>query len=345
MSENKVITIAEMAWAHDGSVEKAIDIMRVAKDSGADAIGIHITELADYMVTYYGSGEGRVSAGKEHLDVYQYLDKINPSKDDWRKFSETAREIGIDLCVMPNDFASLEFSHSELNPKYLVLTAASFVEPDFVSAVDATNRATIFRTGGAALGEIEATLNLFRTHSDAEVILLHGFQNYPTKLEETNIRQLKVLRELFGVQVGLADHIDGSGSIAKTIPMLALAFGATVIEKHITWDRSEKGEDFEAALDPADFRDFVDNIRAAEVALGQSQWAPLSDAAIRYRDVSRKRLVAARDLPAGEALTKQDVTFKRSDYGTTGEQAEAVLGRKIKQDLKRDDGIALKDLV
>ena len=345
MISEDVCIIAEMAWAHDGSVDKAISIMKAAKDAGADAIGIHITELADYMVPYYGSGEGRVSAGKEHLEVYKYLDDINLTQDDWRKFTAASRDVGIKLCVMPNDAVSLAFADKDLNADILALTAASFVEPDFVEACAKTGRTTVFRVGGATLGEIESTLHLWRSCGGGEPILLHGFQNYPTKLEETNIRQLESLCNIFSVQVGLADHIDGADPIAQSVPMLALAFGASYIEKHITWDRAEKGEDFEAALNPSDFRNFVNNIKAAEIALGGRDWAPLSEAAMSYRSVTRKRLVAARDLEPGLILERADILFKRSDYGANGEQMGLIIGRELKHALKVDDGIGLEDLV
>lgn len=345
MHASRTLIIAEMAWAHDGSIDKAINIMMAAKEAGADAIGIHITELPDYMVTYYGSGEGRVSAGKEHLEVYKYLDDINPTQDDWRKFAAAARDAGIKLCVMPNDAVSLEFTDKVLDADYLALTAASFVEPDFVEACARTGRTTIFRVGGATLGEIESTLHLWRRCAGGEPILLHGFQNYPTKLEETNMRQLGGLRNMFDVQIGLADHIDGGDPIAQSVPILALAFGATCIEKHITWDRTEKGEDFEAALDPADFRTFVNNVRATEIALGCRDWGPLSDAALRYRGITRKRLVAARDMQAGTLLERADIVFKRSDYGANGEHMQMLLGRALKHDMKMDDGVSLEDLV
>ncbi len=297
------------------------------------------------MVTYYGSGEGRVSAGKEHLEVYKYLVDINPSHDDWLEFTEVARECHMKLCVMPNDMVSLEFADRSLDADYLALTAASFVEPDFITACAQTGRPTLFRVGGATLGEIESTLNLWRKSEGGEPILLHGFQNYPTKLEETNVRQLEVMRDLFKVKVGLADHIDGGDPISQTIPILALAYGATFVEKHITWDRDEKGEDFEAALNPADFRIFVNNLRAAETALGQREWKPLSEAALRYREITRKRLVATRDMKKGKVLERSDVMFKRSDYGANGEQLGMVLGRVLKQDLNKDDGISLDNLI
>lgn len=345
MSRKNITIVAEMAWAHDGSVDKAISIMQAAKDAGADAIGIHITDLNTYMVPHYGSGEGRVSAGKEHMKVFQYLQDINLSNDDWVKFADAARAAGIALCVMPNDHASLVFCESAIKPELYVLTAAAFVESEFIGAVAKTGRPTIFRVGGATIGEIEAGLNLYRTNGGGEPTLLHGFQNYPTKLEDTNIRQMQTLQEIFGVSVGLADHIDGGDPIAKAVPVLALAFGATCIEKHITLNRAEKGEDYEAALDPEDFKEFVAYVRAGEIALGERAWGPLSPAAERYRSVSRKRMVVARTIKAGTVLSREDVTFKRADVGISPALLDSVIGRTAKCDLVENDGVTLEDLL
>jgi sialic acid synthase SpsE len=344
MSAERVKIVAEMAWAHDGSIEKAIRIMLAAKEAGATAIGIHITDLPTYMVPHYGSGEGRVSAGKGHLEVYKYLDKINPSREDWLTFAEAAREARIEICAMANDLNSLAFCQEELHPDIYVLSAAAFVEEDLIVAVAKTGKPTLFRVGGATLGEIEAALHLFQENGGGEVTLLHGFQNYPTALEDTNIRQLQALKETFGVHAGLADHIDGSDSIAKAVPILALAFGATCVEKHITWDRSEKGEDFEAALNPADFREFVKFVRAGEVALGQTNWGRLSPASMRYRSVSRKRIVAARAIQKGHSIGRNDLAYKRGDVGLAPDQKDLVVGRQVKLDLEENDGISLEDL-
>lgn len=342
---SRTTIIAEMAWAHDGSMDKALRIMRAAKSAGADAIGVHVTNLEGYMVPHYGSGAGRVSAGKEHMQVYRYLEGINPSQEDWVRFSDAAREEGMALCVMPNDLPSLVFCESRIDPQMYVLSSAAFVESEFITALAACNRKTLFRIGGATLGEIDMALNLFRTSGQGEAVLLHGFQNYPTQLDETNIRQLAVLHELFGVPVGLADHIDGSEAIAKVIPILALGFGATYLEKHITWDREEKGEDFEAALNPSDFAEFVGNVRAAEIALGVRSWLPLSPAAERYRGVSRKRVVATQNLSAGTVLARTDLCFKRADEGLSPDRLGMLLGRTLKHPLRENDGVTLEDLL
>lgn len=344
MKNHSVKIIAEMAWAHDGSLEKALAILNGAKEAGADAIGIHLTSLEDYMVPHYGNGTGKVSTGKEHLKIYQYLQDINLSFDDWLVFKKEAVKAEIALCVMPNDETSLTFSAKNLNPTYYVISAASFVEPRMVTLIAEQNKPTFFRIGGATLSEIETTIQLFQSVSEAPIILLHGFQNYPTKLEDTNIRQLQTLKTLFNLPVGLADHIDGASPLALSIPPLSLAYGAEFIEKHITFDRSEKGEDFESALDPETFKTFVELIRATEVALGQAHWKKLDESAMHYREVSRKKIVAHHDIAEGTILSDTHLAFKRSDVGLVPSALAQIIGRKINKDLCCNDAITLEDI-
>jgi sialic acid synthase SpsE len=341
----KTYVIAEMAWGHDGSLEQAIEISKKAKEAGADAISIHITDLEQTMVKHYGSGEGKVSSGRESLVIYKYLESINLSNEDWIKFEKKIREIGLELVVMPNDFNSLEFTENYLNPDFYVISAACFVEEEFLRKVASKKRKTIFRIGGAYLGEIEKAINIFISEGNDKIILLHGFQNYPTKLEETNIKQLETLRKIFNCEVGLADHIDGEDPLAKVIPILALAYGATYIEKHITLDRSRKSEDFESALNPADFKEFVYFIRGAEIALGNYNFTELSEAALNYRNVSRKRIVAKDNIKSGELITKEKISFKRSDVGLQPDQINLVINRTAKENINIDEAISLEKLV
>lgn len=336
--------IAEIAWGHDGSIAQAMQLLQAAKDTGADSICIHITDLEDYMVQYYGSGEGKISAGRSSLEVYNYLDKINLKKEDWVKFKHEADLIKMKLCVMPNDLKSLKFSEEHIHPDFYVVSAACFVEEDFLRKIASFKKPTFFRIGGAFIGEIENAINIFREEGNSNIILLHGFQNYPTKLEETNICQLKVLKELFGFEVGLADHIDGADPIAKVIPILALAYGATYIEKHLTLDRAAKSEDFESALDPTQFKEFIQNVRAGEIALGNQVFGFLSDATLRYRKISRKRIVAKFDIPQGGIITHENTVFKRADDGLYPDQINIIIGRAAKIGIPKDYSITIDKL-
>lgn len=246
---------------------------------------------------------------------------------------------------MPNDIESLFFTEEHLKPDYYVVSAACFVEEEFLTKIASFMRPTLFRIGGAYLGEIEKAIRIFRGAGNENIILLHGFQNYPTKLEETNIAQIRVLKDLFGLQVGLADHIDGGESIATVIPILSLAYGATFIEKHITLDRSLKSEDFESALDPIQFKSFVENVRAAEIAIGMQEFGELSEATIRYRNISRKRIVAKNNIYKGDVISVDNLTFKRSDIGLQPDSLAILLGRIAKVEIQKDDSVIIEKLV
>ncbi len=139
---------------------------------------------------------------------------------------------------------------------------------------------------------------------------------------------MSLLSHLFDAPVGLADHLDGDDDLAKVIPPLALATGAVALEKHITWDRAEKGEDFESALDPAGFRQFVGYVRAAEIALGTETLPPFSAGVLKYRQVARKRVVAARAIPAGTVLQAGDLVCKRSDVGAFPGERSYLIGQR-----------------
>ena len=330
--------IAEMAWAHDGSPEKAEGIARAAAESGADALGIHITSVKDYMVRHYGNPEA-VSEGKPTSDVYDYLEKINMKTEDWLRISKVSKGCGLALCVMPNDMESLTFSRS-LEPDAYVLHASCFVEEDFVRALGAEGRPVILRIGGATLGEIEQTVGLLREAGAEDLLLLHGIQIYPTPLEETHLHLLPTLRRIFGYPVGLADHIDGGTDLAQIIPTLAIPLGAVAIEKHITWDREERGEDFESALDPPLFKRFVEYVRAAETALGSPSMPPLTDALQQYRQVVRKRVVAARDLDAGTVLKPTHLVCKRSDEGAFPDERPYLIGRQLRKAVAQDGAVS-----
>jgi sialic acid synthase SpsE len=331
--------IAELAWAHDGDVEKAIRITQGAAAAGADAFSIHVTDVPEYMVAQYGNA-GTVSAGKPTTAIYDYLNKINLNADAVRTLADATRLSGLAVCLMPNDARSLALSRS-LQPDALALSPACFVEAEFIDAVGASGVPVIVRIGGATLDEISDTVGRLRSAGVRDLLLLHGFQTYPTRLEETNLRAIGTLGRMFECAVGLADHLDGGDPLALTIPALAIGAGAVALEKHITWDRSERGEDFESALDPSQFCEFVRYVRQAETALGDEGMPAFTPDVLRYRQVVRKRVVAARDLRAGTEIGAAHLACKRSDEGASPTERALLVGRRLKVDVARDEPVTL----
>jgi sialic acid synthase SpsE len=343
-SHHPTYIIAEMAWSHDGSAEKAAAIIRGAAKAKADAIGIHLTSLPDYMVPHYGSGKGRVSAGKEDQNIYRYLEKINPSFETWGRLIPEAEEMGLDVCVMCNDWPSFHFAQ-KYDPEMYVISPASFVEEDFVRAQARTGKPLLLRAGGAMLGEIERVIYWAQAEGNRKLILLFGFQNYPTRIEDSHLAFLHTLQKTFGFQVGLADHLDAEDELALVLPLLALPLGATVIEKHVTHDRKLQGEDFESALDPGELAKLVKYVRLAEKALGRAHIQEIYSTMDAYRQISRKRAVAACAIREGEVLSGQNITFKRSDQGISPEEVRYVLGGTAKKELKANEAITLETVI
>jgi len=341
----KTHIIAEMAWGHDGKKAQALAIAKAAKDSGADSLSIHITSLPDYIVEYYGSGEGKISGGREDRKVYEYLEEINLGNEGWREVCEYARKLGLQLCIMANDLESFRFSEEFIKPEYYVIPPASMVEYDLLTEVAKSGRPTILRIGGSYLGEIEKAINIFREAGNDQIILLHGFQNYPTELKETDLALLPLLKQIFNVQVGLADHIDGSSDLAMVIPSLAVAFGAEYIEKHLTLNRRDKSEDFESALEPEALKKCIEYIEAAEIAIGSAGFRNLNDASKRYRNVVRKRIVFKDDFPAGHKLGRGDLCFKRCDTGLSLDLLDSVSGRTLSVGVEKDEAVTYEKLV
>jgi len=337
-----IYIIAELAWSHEGSLEKAVRTMKEAKKAGADAISIHITDMDSYMVPSYGAGRLNKIAAKKVANIYEYLSAINLSFNDWMQFTREARNQKIDICVMPNDILSLQFAEKKIKPDMYVIPAACFEEDVFLKKVALLKKKTIFRIGGAYLGEIERAINIFRNNGNDDIILLHGIQRYPTKLEDTNISFLSSLKSLFNVEVGLADHIDGGDPLAKVIPLLAIPYGTTYIEKHITLDREAKGVDYESALNPSDFSEFVRYVRSAELVIGSAFIRDIKDSELAYRDLVRKKIVASGNIAAGKAITKNDLIFKRCDEGIPPSSADILIGRVAAVNIAKDEAVTLE---
>ncbi|MBN2602739.1 MAG: N-acetylneuraminate synthase family protein [Candidatus Thermoplasmatota archaeon] len=338
---NPVFIIGEMAWSHDGSLENAKKIIKGLADANGNAISMHITHMEDYMTkTYLGSKGITVSGGEIRSNIYDYLLKISLSESDWIELYAYAKELGLLVCSQCNDMQSLIFS-KKINPDLYVIPAACFAEKDFLIATAKTKKPIILRIGGATKEEIKAAIRLLKDNGNSRLLLLHGIQMYPTKIEDTQLRLIPTLKKMFGFPTGIADHIDADLEFALIVPQLAVALGANLVEKHITYDRSKKGEDFESALNPDEFKKLVEQIRCTERALGLQVMRPLSKAEIKYRDVVRKKTVAAVDIKKHQTIKKNMITFKRADEGIRVDETKKILGRKAKDDIKKDEGITL----
>lgn len=328
-TDGSIPVVAEMAWAHDGQVELGKVIIDGAADAGAAAINLHVTDLADYMTPFYGSGPGRVSGGQDIGNVYKYLEKINLSFGQIDELVAHARARKLAVSLMPNDFASLEYCRTTSKPDLITIHPSCIFDEHYVRAAAETKTPLMLYTGGLRLGEIDTVLGWASGAGNDKLILQYGFQTYPTPVEANRLRYIETLKRLFGRPVSFADHTDGDDPMAYIVPLMAIAAGADLIEKHMTHDRAKKGEDFEAALDPAGMATFIKQVALAAKALGSPMAQPLGPAELKYRGVVRKRAVLAKPVRRGEPVTRDLISYRRSDAGMFPEELEPLIGKTV----------------
>jgi len=336
--------IAEMAWSHDGSVGNAKKIIKAAFDAKADAVKFHITLLEDYMVPHYGSGKGRVSAGKEIRRIYDYLKVINLDKKAWKELFAYTKELKLLIIAMCNDLPSLRFA-SKLSPDAYDIHSSCLSDENFVKEVAKDMKPVFLGIGASTLSEIESAISWIKETGNNDIALMYGFQSYPTRLEDMHLRYIQSLKQMFSLSVGFADHTDGGSELALITPLVALPFGTNILEKHLTYDRSAKGEDFESALNPSDMKRFVELLREVEKAFGSSAVRPFSEAELKYREVSKKRAVAKIDMKKNEKITKDKIAFKRSDEGVYPEESKFLIGKRARYAVAKDDPLTWEKIL
>jgi sialic acid synthase SpsE len=334
-----VFIVAEMAWGHNGSVENGKKIIDAAADNGAAMINIHITDVGNYMVPQYGAGPGRISGDRDVESVFEFHQNLNLDFDGFQALYDHARSRDLLISAMCNDFPSLDFATENLDPDIMMIHPSCVAEERYLRAMAEKGKPLLLYVGGLRLSEIEDALQAAWAENNTEIVLQYGFQAYPTEIPDNHIHYIQTLKSTFGLPISFTDHTDADDSMALVIPLLGVALGAHMIEKHITFDRAAKPEDYEAALNPDEFKILVERIRLAEAAMGPKHWQPLSEAQQRYRNVVRKRAVAACDIPSGTTLGWENIAFKRSDFGLYPEELEHLIGKAAANDIKENDPI------
>ena len=316
--------LAEVASAHGGEADRALRMLESAFKMGADGIKFQLFRSNLLVV--------RRHPGRKDFD------QIELSEKEWRKVLREAKASGLTVLVEPFDLPSLRVAQDESADAYKV-HSTDMENPDFIRAVGAAGKPVMFATGGVPEDAVREALELAGA---VPVGLLHGFQTFPTPIEEIRFRELASWKERYRVPIGFLDHTDGGSAFALVAPALAVSYGADLVEKHFTLDRSEKGFDYQSSLNPEDFYRMVELLRQAERAQGDGP-AAASDGAKRYHRLMARSIVAGQLIPRGEVLTGEMLAFKRTDVrfepGYPPRESHRVIGRRATRPIQADETI------
>jgi N-acetylneuraminate synthase/N,N'-diacetyllegionaminate synthase len=313
--------IAELGVNHDGSLDRALALTEAAAEAGADAVKLQLfdpeallsadAELADYQ-------------SKAADDPHAMLRGLTLEADEMARVRDRAHELALGFVVTCFSLESIPQLEA-LGPDAVKIASPDCVNRPLIEAVGGLNCPRLISTGAATGEEVGGLLG--RLAGDPTALLLACVSAYPTPAEAASLERIAHLLR-FADRVGYSDHTTGVMTGA-----LAVAAGASVIEKHLTWDTAAAGPDHAASLDPAQFAGYVAQVRQAERMRGERWSGEVLELEADVRRVSRQSVCVNRDLPAGHSLTREDLTVKRPGTGVPAGRLDAVVGRRLAQDV------------
>lgn len=319
--------VAEMSANHLMNFDRAVAILKAAKEAGADAIKIQTytpdTITLDCDEPCFQITQGTIWDGTTLHKLYQTA--YTPW--EWQpKLKEIAEELELEFFSSPFDFSSVDFLEELDIPVYKI---ASFEITDipFIRKIAKLGKPMIFATGVAKLADIELALQTCKEEGNEQIILLKCTSSYPAPYEDINLKTMVSMGETFDCIIGLSDH-----SMGHAVADAAVAMGAKVVEKHFALSREDGGPDAAFSMEPDEFRTMVEDIRKIEKALGKVTYE-LTEKQTREREHTRS-LFVAQNMKAGEIFTPENLKSVRPGCGLHTKYYEELLGKKIKIDTK-----------
>jgi pseudaminic acid synthase len=325
---NPVYVVAEMSGNHNQSFDRSLELLRAAKDAGADAVKLQTytpdTMTIDSDAPAFRVGGGGLWSGRTLYDLYK--EAYMPW--EWQpRLLAAAREMSIELFSSPFDATAVE--HLErMGVSAYKIASFELVDLPLIERTARTGKPMFMSTGMATLSEIEAAVKAARRAGTGEIVLLKATSEYPADPADMNLAAIPHLAAAFGVPVGLSDHSRGIA-----VPIAAVALGASAVEKHYTLRRADGGVDAEFSLEPEELRSMIESIRIAERAIGRVTYGVAKDEA-RLAPF-RRSLFVVKDTKRGEVFTNANVRSIRPANGLPPGHLGDVLGRRASRDIAR----------
>lgn len=320
--------VAELSGNHNKSIKNALLLIKSAADSGADAVKFQ-TYTADSITMNCDNAQFLISNPKSVWNGRKLYDLYSEASTPWDWFDELiecAVENHLTWFSSPFDATAVDFLEGHNAPLYKV-ASPEIVDLPLIKVIASTGKPIVMSCGMASIPEIYEAVAVARQNGCNDITLLKCTTSYPASAEEANIKAMNSLKNTFGCKVGLSDH-----SLTNTIPVLSVAFGAKIIEKHITLDRSEGGPDASFSLEPDEFLRFTNSCTEAYIALGSESISP-TPSEIPYIN-GRRSLYVVATVKRGDIFNSNNIRSIRPGFGLKPRQYDKVLGRIAKYDIE-----------
>ncbi len=327
--KNKTLIIAEAGVNHNGDINLAKQLIDVAAEAGADFVKFQ-TFKADKLVSKDAKKADYQAKNLNDGDQSQYnmLKKLELSEEQHHELLQYSNSKGIKFLSTGFDEESVDFL-DQLGIELFKIPSGEITNLPYLKHIAKKSKPVILSTGMATLSEIEAALSVIEEAAlNADVTVLHCNTEYPTPMQDVNLKAMNTIGDAFKVKVGYSDH-----TLGIEVPIAAVALGALVIEKHFTTDRNLPGPDHKASLEPEELKAMVSAIRNIEKALAGTGKKKPSASEAKNRNIARKSIHVKKEIHSGEFFSLENLVMQRPGDGISPMDLPLVLGRKSTKDL------------
>ena len=336
MTAKKTIIIAEAGVNHNGSMERAMEMVRVAAECGVDYVKFQTAVPELVLSTFAPKAEYQKDTDGEGRSQLEMCKAIHLPLEAYATLKQECERVGVGFMSTPFDLVSVKLL-ADLGQDYMKVPSGEITNLPYLRAVAKTGQKVILSTGMSVIEEIERAIEVLEQGGmkREDIIVLHCNTEYPTPMRDVNLLAMNEIGERLHVRTGYSDH-----TVGIEVPVAATALGARVIEKHFTLDRNLPGPDHRASLEPAELKAMVRAIRNIDEALG-SGIKQVSESERKNMTVARKSIVAARDIAEGEILTEENITVKRPGNGISPMRWDEVIGKRACRSFVADELIEI----
>ena len=335
---SRTYIIAEIGVNHNGNLDLALQSIQEAKKAGADCVKFQTFKAEQIVTQNSPKASYQLAVTDPGESQFSMLKKLELSFADYRELLKTCKAENVDFLSTPYNKADVDFLE-KLDVTMYKIASGQLTELPFLRYVARTGKKIYLSTGMGTLSDVFDAVQAIREEGNNNLCILQCTTNYPSKMEDANIKAMLSIREACKTDVGYSDHVPENYAC-----FAAVALGAGVIEKHFTLDKKMEGPDHSSSLDPLEFADLVKGIRAVEMSLGDGIKKP-TEAERKNMYGMKRSLVVLKDMNAGEVLEEQHIGFKRPANGLSPNYLDNVIGKKLCKALKKDEPIQIDTII
>ena len=328
----KTYVIAEIGVNHNGSFKKAIKLINIAKNIGADAIKLQSFDAKNLATANSPKTKYQKLNTFKNESHFKMLKNLELSKKEQLKLMQYSKKIGIDFFSTPYDVNNARFL-KKIGVKVFKVSSADLADYELNSFLSKIKETVIISTGMSCLKDISRTLKLYKKKKN--IILMHCVSNYPCSDKSLNLKAITLLKNKYKKVIGFSDH--SKGHLAAC---LSISLGAKIIEKHLTLNKKDYGPDHKSSLNPKEFKKYIKEIRKTEIMLGERK-KKIQDEEFNMLNISRKSIFFKNSLKKNQILKKKDLHFLRPGNGLHPFMINKIIGKKLNTNVKKNSEVKL----